>query len=162
MLQGITLSDSVPQLGKLGAPPFPRGRRPCLAPGASPWGVVMLAWSACPSWCPSRLSTWGQGDQSPGFLPWWALEPLWKPGFTRRSRLLLTAQVSLCRCSQGGAERGGASHGSLLVPQPPLPDAQVDRTPPESLGEWCWTPRLSRGTFVGGRMLIFVVGEERN
>lgn len=42
-----------------------------------------------------------------------------------------------------------------MVPQPLLPDVQVGKTPPESLGEWCWIPQLPQRCFC---LLIFVVG----
>ena len=38
VLQERSVSLTVPQLGKLGALPFPRGRRPCFALGSPTWG----------------------------------------------------------------------------------------------------------------------------
>ena len=87
VLQERSVSLTVSQLGKLGALPLPRGEglvspRVLQPGGGGDAGMVSLPLLE------SKQAV-HTGPVCPGtwFLLWGAMEPLWKAGFTRRSRL---------------------------------------------------------------------------
>lgn len=128
--------------------PFPQGRnhgprRSCLAVSVPPWGrgdagIVKLF--LLPDQCV-------QTHFFPALVECWNLSS----GNLDYTRALSSVGDCPGQCSPGAPRwrlRGaGATHRFLLVPQPLLPDVQVGKTPPESLGEWRWIPQLPQRCF---------------